>query len=375
MQASDVLVDGRAVAFITTPTIEHARAPASVLRASSARPRGVLASGWAKGAGVVAMTAVLGAVVFASIAYGSNTIELGTVVDAFTAYDASDDDHLIVRSLRVPRTLVGVAVGACLGLAGAVMHGVTRNPLADPGIFGVEAGASLAVVTGIHVFGVGSLTGYVWFAFAGAAVASVVVYGLGSLGRGGATPVKLALAGAAMAALLSSLTSAVLLVDGTTLDQFRFWAVGSLAGRDDVVVAQVAPFVVVGVVLALASARGLNALALGDDIARSLGQRVQLTRAISGLAVIVCSGSAVAAAGPIGFVGLTVPHVARAICGPDHRWVLPWSLVLGPVLLLGADIIGRIVARPGELQVGIVTAFIGAPLFIALVRRRKLVEL
>lgn len=255
------------------------------------------------------------------------------------------------------------------------MQGVTRNPLADPGIFGVEAGAGLAVVVGIHVFGIGTLTGYVWFAFAGAGIASIVVYGLGSTGRGGATPVKLALAGAAMAALLSSLTSAILIIDITTLDQFRFWAVGSVAGRDIDVVLQVAPFLAAGAVLALASGRGLNTLALGDDVARSLGQRVQLARATSGLAVIVCSGAAVAAAGPIGFIGLTIPHVARAICGPDYRWILPWSMVLGPSLLLGADIVGRIVARPGELQVGIVTAFVGAPFFIALVRRRKLAEL
>jgi iron complex transport system permease protein len=314
-------------------------------------------------------------VAFLSIAYGSKSIDLATVVGSFTDFDATDTDHLVIRDLRLPRTLLGLGVGMALGLAGAVMQGVTRNPLADPGIFGVEAGAALAVVTAIYVLGVGSLTGYVWFAFLGAGVAAVVVYGLGSLGRGGATPVKLALAGAAMAALLSSVTSAILIIDITTLDQFRFWAVGSLAGRDASVVRQVAPFLAVGVLLALCSARSLNALALGDDVARSLGQRVQAARAMSGLAVIVCSGAAVAAAGPIGFVGLTIPHVARAICGPDYRWILPWSLVLGPVLLLGADVIGRLVARPGELQVGIVTALVGAPFFIALVRRRKLAEL
>lgn len=337
--------------------------------------RGVLGSGWSRAGGLVPATGLLAMVAFASVAYGSKTIDLSTVVEALTSYDPTNNDHLIIRSLRVPRTLIGLGVGIALGLAGAVMQGVTRNPLADPGIFGVEAGAALAVVVGIYVFGIGSLTGYVWFAFAGAGIASVVVYGLGSLGRGGATPVKLALAGAAMAALLGSLTSAILIIDIATLDQFRFWAVGSLAGRDASIAAQVAPFLVVGVLLALASARGLNTLALGDDVARSLGQRVQLARATSGLAVIVCSGAAVAAAGPIGFVGLTVPHVARAICGPDYRWILPWSLVLAPSLLLGADVIGRIVARPGELQVGIVTAFVGAPFFIALVRRRKLAEL
>jgi len=335
----------------------------------------VLSTARGRSGGLVPAFALLGVAAFASVAYGSKTIDLGVIVDAFTDYDPTNNDHLIIRSLRVPRTLIGVGVGMGLGLAGAVMQGVTRNPLADPGIFGVEAGAALAVVIGIYVFGIGSPTGYVWFAFAGAGIASLVVYGLGSVGRGGATPVKLALAGAAMAALLGSLTSALLIIDIATLDQFRFWAVGSLAGRDASVAGQVAPFLAAGVVLALASARGLNTMALGDDVARSLGQRVQMARATSGLAVIVCSGSAVAAAGPIGFVGLTIPHVARAICGPDYRWILPWSMVLAPSLLLAADVAGRIVARPGELQVGIVTAFIGAPFFIALVRRRKLAEL
>jgi iron complex transport system permease protein len=313
--------------------------------------------------------------VLASIAYGTKSIPLGTVWDALWHYDRHIDDHLIIRTLRIPRTVVGLGVGAALGLAGAVMQGVTRNPLADPGILGIEAGASLAVVIAIHSFGISSLSSYVWFAFAGAAVASVVVYVLGSLGRGGARPVKLALAGAALAALLSSLTSGILLLDVDTLDRFRFWVVGSLAGRDGTVAAQVVPFLVVGTVLALASARSLNTLALGDDMARSLGQRVHVARGVAGLSVVILCGAATAAAGPIGFVGLTVPHVARAIVGPDYRWILPWSLVLGPTLLLGSDVVARLVVRPGELQVGVVTALLGAPFFIALVRRRKLAEL
>lgn len=361
-----------------TSAVVDRSAPAStdeVAPRRSRRGQGVLRSGWARGGGLLVAVAVLVVVLFLSVAYGAKPIDLGTVVDAFTDHDPFNEDHIIVRTMRVPRTVIGLGVAISLGLAGAVMQGVTRNPLADPGIFGVEAGAGLAVVVAIHVFGVTSLPGYVWFAFVGAGVASVVVYGLGSLGRGGATPVKLALAGAAMAALLSSLTSAILIIDVTTLDQFRFWAVGSLSGRDGSIATQVAPFILAGVVLALASARGLNTLALGDDVARSLGQRVHLARGVAALAVVVCSGAAVAAAGPIGFIGLTIPHVARAICGPDYRWIMPWSIVLAPILLLGADVVGRLVARPGELQVGIVTAFIGAPFFIALVRRRKLAEL
>jgi iron complex transport system permease protein len=344
---------------------------------TSVRPSrsGLLRRGWSRGGGLALAAAVLLVVVLASIAYGSRPIALATVWDGLWSYDATIDDHLIVRTLRVPRTMLGLLVGVGLGLAGAVMQGVTRNPLADPGILGIEAGASLAVVIGIYTLGLGSFTGYVWLAFAGAAVASLVVYLLGSLGRGGATPVKLALAGAALSALFGSLTTSILLLDVSTLDQFRFWVVGSLAGRDGEVVTGVAPFIAVGALLAIGSARSLNTLALGDDIARSLGQRVGPARGIAALAVIVLAGGATAAAGPIGFVGLTVPHVARAICGPDYRWILPWSAVLAPVLLLGADVVGRLVARPGEVQVGILTAIIGAPFFVALVRRRKLAEL
>jgi iron complex transport system permease protein len=334
----------------------------------------VLQHGWSRGLGLGLAVGMLVVVAFCSLAYGSKVIPLVSVWDALWDYDGSND-QLIVRSLRVPRTVIGLGVGAALGLAGGVMQGVTRNPLADPGLLGIEAGAALAVVVGIYSFDVVSLTGYVWFAFAGAAVASVVVYAIGSLGRGGATPVKLALAGAALSELLRSFTSAILLLDVDTLDNYRFWVVGSLAGRDAVVASQVLPFLVVGVVLALCTARALNALSLGDDVARSLGQRVQLARLGSVLVVVVLCGAATAAAGPIGFVGLTVPHMARAICGPDYRWILPWSLVLAPTLLLGADVVGRVVARPGEVQVGIVTALIGAPFFVLLVRRRKLAEL
>jgi iron complex transport system permease protein len=325
--------------------------------------------------GLVLAVAALAVVVMLSIAIGSKSIPLHTVFDAVTHFDRTNGDHLIVRTLRVPRTMTGLLVGVALGLAGAVMQGVARNPLADPGILGVNAGAALFVVVGIFSFGVTSLMGYVWFAFAGAAIASVVVYLLGSTGRGGATPVKLALAGAAVTALLASITTAVLLIDVATLDQFRFWAVGSLAGRDADVVRQVAPFIVAGGVCALLSSRLLNALAMGDDVARSLGQRVGLARLFAALSIVLLCGAATAAAGPIAFVGLTVPHAARAITGPDYRWVLPYSMVLAPLLLLAADVLGRVVVRPGELQVGIVTALLGAPCFIALVRRRRLAAL
>jgi iron complex transport system permease protein len=339
------------------------------------RSPGLLGNGWARGGGLLLALAVLAIVAFFSISYGSRSMSLTTVWESFSSYDDSSNDHLIVRTLRVPRTVLGLIIGAALGVSGALMQGVTRNPLADPGLLGIQAGAGFAVVIGIFSFGVTSLQGYVWFGFAGAALAAAAVYTLGSAGLGGATPVKLALAGAALSAMLMSLTYAVLLLDVSTFDRYRFWVVGSLAGRSADVAAGVAPFLVGGAILAFLSARTLNTLALGDDMARSLGQRIHLARGAAALAIVLLCGAATAAVGPIAFVGLTVPHVARAICGPDYRWILPWSLVLAPMLLLTADVVGRVVTRPGELQVGIVTALIGAPVFIVLIRRRKLAEL
>ena len=315
---------------------------------------------------------VLVLLVLASLAIGARSIPVATVVDALTRYDPSSTDQLVVVTSRLPRTVLGLLVGAALGLAGAVMQGVTRNPLADPGILGVNGGAALAIVVGIGVFGVGSVSGYVWFAFAGAAGASVLVYSVAALGREGATPVKLALAGAAVTAFFGAFTTALLLADQQTFDQFRFWQVGSLNGRDLGVTARVLPFLLVGGVLALALGRGLNTLAMGDDVARGLGARVGLIRVASALAVVLLCGAATAAAGPVGFVGLTVPHAARALVGTDYRRILPTSMLLAPILLLTADVVGRVVARPGEVQVAIVTAVLGAPVFVAIVRRHRL---
>jgi iron complex transport system permease protein len=325
-------------------------------------------------AGLLVSVALLLVVLVASIAIGSRNVPPHTVFRALFHYSGGYD-QIVVRDLRLPRTLVGLAVGAALGLAGAVMQALTRNPLADPGLLGVNSGAAAAVVIAIGVFGLSSVTSYVWFAFVGAALAAVVVYVLGSRGRAGATPVRLALAGTAITAALSAFTSAMVLINQNTFDAFRFWSVGSLAGRGMTVLAEVAPFIVVGVLLALGLSRSLNAIALGEDAGRALGAHIGRTRAIGALSVTLLCGAATAAVGPIGFIGLTVPHIARAITGPDQRWVLPYSLVLAPILLLGSDIIGRVVLRPQELQVGIVTAFIGAPVFIALVRRRRIAQL
>lgn len=337
--------------------------------------RGLLRAGGWRAAGLLAVVLVLGVVALLSLALGSRAIPLGTVVDALQHYDPDNGDQAIVRSLRVPRTVIGLLAGVALGLAGAMMQGVARNPLADPGILGVNAGAALAVLIAMQFFGVATLLGYVWFAFLGAAVVAVFVYAVGSLGREGATPVKLALAGSAVTALLGSLANMLQLMDVESLGQFRFWVVGSLAGRGGDIVAHVWPFVAAGTVIALLSGRPLNTLSLGDDVARSLGQKVGRTRAFVAAGVVLLAGSATAAAGPIVFVGLTIPHVAHAITGPDYRWILPYSAVLAPILLLSADIAGRLVVRPGELSVGILTALIGAPFFIVLVRRRKMAEL
>ena len=322
---------------------------------------------------IPALIAVVAALVVASVlslVYGSREIPLGEIWPALTAPDPDSIVDAAVQG-RIPRTVLALLVGAALGLAGAVMQGLTRNPLADPGILGLNAGASLAVVLGISTVGATTLPQFIWLAFLGAAAAGAFVYAVASLGREGATPLKLALAGAATAAALASLISAVLLTQDATLNRFRFWQVGGVGGAESAGVLQVLPFLVVGGALAIGSARGLDALALGDDLATGLGRRVGRTRLVAGLAAVLLCGAATAIAGPIGFIGLTVPHVARRITGPSHAWLLPSSALLGALLLLVADVIGRVVARPSDVEVGIVTALIGAPVLIAIVRRSK----
>jgi iron complex transport system permease protein len=324
--------------------------------------------------GLVLLAAALLACCLASIAVGAKAIPLDGVWHALATPTGTEDD-IVVRALRIPRTLLGVMAGGALGLAGALIQGHIRNPLADPGVLGVNSGAAFFVVIGIYAFGVTNLFGYVWFAFAGALVAIVVVFLLGSAGRGGPTPVTLALAGAAVSALLGALTSAVILLDVQTLDAYRFWAVGSLAGREVEIAGQVQWFLLAGALIGFASAPALNALSLGEDVARSLGHSVRRTRVLGVVAITLLAGAATAACGPIAFVGLIVPHIVRAFTGPDYRWLLPASTLAGGALLLLADVIGRIVVRPGELQVGIVLALVGGPFFIWLVRRRKKVAI
>lgn len=305
----------------------------------------------------------------ASLAVGTADVSPGEAIAAFVAFDDSFE-HVIVRTVRLPRALIALSVGASLAVAGGIMQGLTRNPLASPTILGINAGAALAVVMALFVLEASGLSTYVWLAFAGAAAAALVVYGLGSIGPGGMTPVSLAIAGAAIAALLSSLTTAFLILDQRTLDEVRFWLAGSVAGRDIAIFAQVAPYMGVGLIVGLLLARQITTLSLGEDIARGLGQRTALVKLAAGCCVVLLAGSSVAVAGPIGFVGLVIPHLARLLVGGDYRWVLPYAAVFGAALLLTADVAARMVIRPQELPVGVMTAVVGGPFFVYLVRQR-----
>ncbi|MEU5045679.1 FecCD family ABC transporter permease [Streptomyces griseorubiginosus] len=321
--------------------------------------------------GLFVSLAVLVAVGVASIAIGAKGLSVGEVWHGLF-HDTGTYGDVVVAD-RLSRTVLGLLAGAALGLSGAVLQALTRNPLADPGLLGINAGASAAVVTAITFFGVTSLSGYVWFAFVGAAAVGALVWFLG--GSRGATPVRLALAGTAISAALYGYLQAVMITDDQALNKMRFWTVGSLSSASTSTILQVLPFLAVGSLLALALARPLNAMEMGDDTAKALGANLNRTRALAMLAATVLCGAATAACGPIVFVGLMVPHVVRSFTGPDLRWILPYATVLSPVLLLGSDVIGRVVARPAELQVGIVTALIGGPVFIFLVRRRRTAQL
>lgn len=305
-----------------------------------------------------------------SVTFGARTASFDDIVSGLTG--SVDTTSAAAVSKRIPRTLLALIVGAALAVSGAVMQGVTRNPLADPQILGIDGGASLAVVIGLAFFGVTSAFGYIWLAMIGAAVAAVFVYTIGSLGRGGASPLKLALAGAATAVAFTSLISAILLPRIDVMSVFRFWQVGGVGGATTEKILLVLPFLAVGMIVCLAASGALNSLALGDELAAGLGERVRTARLVAALGAVVLCGAATAVAGPIGFVGLIVPHICRLLVGPDHRWLLPVSALVGGGLLVVADIVGRVMARPQEVEVGIVTALIGAPFFIAIVRRQRM---
>lgn len=321
-------------------------------------------------AAVVGGVLVVVLAAYLSLVLGSRQIDPSVVLDALLAPRAGDNDHMVVRDLRVPRTVLGLLAGSALGLAGALMQGLTRNPLADPGLLGVNAGASLFVVLGINVLGITAASGQVWFAFAGAAAATLVVYVVGT-GPRGPSPLSLTLAGTAVTAALTSVITLVLLGDLETLNQYRFWSVGSLVGRDLDAALGVLPFIAGGVVIAAALGPSLNVLALGEDVARGLGAHLGRVRVLAAIAIVLLCGAATALVGPIVFVGLVAPHLARWLAGGDYRWVLALSALGGAALLTLADVVGRLIVPPGELEAGLVIAGLGAPVMIALVRGRR----
>ncbi len=321
--------------------------------------------------GMIVAIVLLVLLALVSVSVGSNAIPLDHVWQLLLHPDGSFEST-VIHDQRIPRTLLVIVVGAALGVAGALMQSLTRNPLADPGVMGVNAGASLAVVLAVAFFGIASIWFYMWFAFGGAALAAVAVYLLGGAGRQAATPARLALAGVAISMAITALVQTVILSNQNAYNEFRFWASGSVEGRGYPIIGAVVGFIVVGLVLALISAPALNALALGEDTGRALGVRVARTRTLVMIAVTLLAGAATAAVGPIMFIGLGVPYLARAVCGPDQRWVIPFSVVSAPVVLMVADILSRVVIAPEEVQVGIMAAILGGPVFIAIVRRRRI---
>ena len=317
---------------------------------------------------------LLGFSVFLSLSLGSRMVGLQEVLDGLFRQDIDSYEANVVRK-RISRTVFSLFCGAALGVSGALMQAVTRNPIADPSILGVNTGASLFVVFGIAFLNISSAHQYIWLALAGAAITSVFVFGIGSLGRSGATPIKLVLAGAATTAALSSLVVAIMIPRSHVMDQFRFWQVGSVGSATWDGIATFIPFLLIGILIAILSAPALNALALGDAIATGLGVRIGILRLVAALGAVLLCGAATALAGPIGFVGLLSTHVMRLVLGPDLRFVIPMSAISGAVILTISDVSGRIIGSPGELEVGVVTAFIGAPLLIILAMRTKVSSL
>lgn len=343
-------------------TLSAKPAPSGALRI--ARSRAVLLLG------LLVFAGLLGMALMSSIAFGAADIAPADVWAALVAFNPESTEHLIIQTLRIPRAAVAALVGAALAVAGALMQGLTRNPLADPGILGIETGAALGVVAAVYFLQIGSLYLYALFAFAGAALTAVAVYALGSLGRGGPTPLKITIAGAALTALLSSLTTGMLIFNQRTLEEVRFWLAGSVAGRDLNLLIQAAPYLLAGLLLALGLGRQITTISLGDDVAKGLGQRTGWVKGLTAIATVLLAGGAVAVAGPIGFVGLVIPHAVRFLVGQDYRWILPYAALIGATFLVFADVAARLVLRPTELPVGVMTALIGGPFFVYLVRWR-----
>ncbi|HEY0120261.1 MAG TPA: iron ABC transporter permease [Rhizobium sp.] len=342
-------------------------------RQSSSRPAVCGRSNRSRSVWLSGLVVTLAALCALSVTTGTREVSWVDIISALAG--GVDNIGQAAVAVRIPRTLLALLAGAALGLAGAIMQGVTRNPLADPGILGVNMGASLAVVIGVAWFDIASADAYIWTAILGAGCSAVFVYTIGSLGRGGPTPLKLALAGAATSVAFSSMVIAVVLPRNDIAGGIRSWQIGGVGGATFDRISPVLPFLAVGFAISLLSARKLNSLALGDELAAGLGERVAVARAVASLGAILLCGAITAVCGPIGFLGLVVPHLCRLLVGVDHRWLLPFSALGGACLLLGADVVGRIVARPAEIDVGIVTALVGAPFFIWIVRRQRVHEL
>jgi iron complex transport system permease protein len=322
----------------------------------------------AKISGLLLFILLLLLCVVASILLGVKAYSWSTLIDAYFRFDGSND-HLIIRQARVPRALIATVVGAGLAVAGALMQALTRNPLASPSLFGINAGAALSIVIAVAFFQVSSMLGYMSVAFIGAAITAIVVFVLGSAGAGGMTPVKMTLAGAAITAFASSLTTGVLLGNNKAFDQVLFWLIGSIANRELQMLTTALPYMAAAFIAAFAIAVPINVLTMGDDVARGLGQRTFLIKLIAAAAIVLLAGGAVAVAGPISFIGIVIPHIGRYFVGTDHRWLIPFSAVLGAILLVSADIGARFLLAPSEVPVGALTALIGIPFFVFIARR------
>lgn len=313
---------------------------------------------------------LLGICVLASLALGSKNIEFSQAINALLNSEDMSFAALVVRE-RIPRTIFSIMAGASLGISGALMQSITRNPIADPSILGVNTGAALFVVIGIAFFNINSANQYIWIALAGAGITSVFVYSIASIGKGGMTPIKLALAGAATSAVLSSLVTAVILPRSAVMDAFRFWQVGSVSGATWESINLILPFIIIGLIISIVVTPALNVLALGDDVATGLGVNIGIIRIICTIAGVILCGATTAIAGPIGFIGLMIPHSIRLILGSNLKGIVPLSAIGGAALLIISDVLGRVIGSPGEVQVGIITAFLGAPILIIIARKAK----
>ncbi len=328
----------------------------------------LLKNSWQKWMGLFITVLLLLFLLCASIVYGYTDTTWKMAIDAFTDFNGTNE-HIVIQSVRLPRALIASAIGASLAISGVLMQTLTKNPLASPDIFGVNAGAGLAVVTGVTVFGISNLQVFTWLSFLGAAIAAISIFMIGSMGRGGLTPMKLTLAGAAMTAMVASLTQGLLVSNEALLEQVLFWLAGSVSGRSLDNLVAVLPYLAVGWGLALIMSGKMNVLSMGEDVAKGLGLNIVFLKLVLGLAIILLSGGSVAVAGPIGFIGIVVPHLTRSIVGIDHRWLIPFSGLFGAVLLIAADVISRYILMPREVPVGVMTAIIGTPFFIYIARK------